>query len=111
MDREALYRRIDDRVDRMIGEGWVGEVDGLLRLGYSRELSAMSGIGYSELAAHVEEELALDEAVRKTKTRTHRFVRQQYNWFRLDDPRVTWFEGNDAGLLRAASWAASRLGG
>ena len=111
LDREALYRRIDDRVDRMIGEGWVGEVDGLLRLGYSRELSSMSGIGYSELAAHVEGELALDEAVRKTKTRTHRFVRQQYNWFRLDNPRVTWFEGNDAGLLRAASWAAARLGG
>ena len=111
LDREALYRRIDDRVDRMIGEGWVGEVDGLLRLGYSRELSSMSGIGYSELAAHVEGELALDEAVRKTKTRTHRFVRQQYNWFRLDDRRVTWFEGTDAGLLRAASWAAARLGG
>ena len=111
LDREALYRRIDDRVDRMIGEGWVGEVDGLLRLGYSRELSSMSGIGYSELAAHVEGELAFDEAVRKTKTRTHRFVRQQYNWFRLDDRRMTWFEGTDAGLLRAASWAAARLGG
>ena len=109
LDREALYQRIDDRVDRMIAEGWVGEVDGLLRRGYTRELSSMSGIGYSELAAHLEGEMTLDEAVQRTKNRTHRFVRQQYNWFRLDDRRVTWFEGTEAGLDSAASWAGERL--
>ena len=109
LDREALYSRIDDRVDSMIGEGWVGEVDDLLRCGYTRELSSMSGIGYSELAAHLEGEVSIDEAVRRTKSRTHRFVRQQYNWFGLDDRRVTWFEGSDVGLDSAASWAASRL--
>ena len=109
LDREALYQRIDDRVDRMISEGWVGEVDELLRRGYTRELSSMSGIGYSELAAHVEGEMSLDEAIQRTKNRTHRFVRQQYNWFRLDDRRVTWFEGTDAGLDTAAAWARTRL--
>ena len=109
LEREALYRRIDDRVDRMIGEGWVGEVDGLLRRGYTRELSSMSGIGYSELAGHLEGEMPLDEAIRRTKYRTHRFVRQQYNWFRLDDPSVTWFDGTDAGLDSAARWVSERL--
>ena len=109
LDREALYRRIDDRVDRMISEGWVGEVGGLLGRGYTRELSSMSGIGYKELAAHIEGDMTLEEAVRRTKGRTHRFVRQQYNWFRLDDRRVTWFEGTDAGLDSAASWAGERL--
>ena len=109
LDREVLYRRIDDRVGRMIGEGWVGEVGGLLGRGYTRELSSMSGIGYSELAAHLEGEMPLDEAVQRTKNRTHRFVRQQYNWFRLDDRRVTWFEGTEAGLDSAASWAGERL--
>ena len=110
LDREALYRRIDDRVDRMIGEGWVGEVEGLLRRGYTRELSSMSGIGYSELAAYLGGEMPLDEAVQGTKNRTHRFVRQQYNWFRLDDPSVTWFEGTVSGLDSAAGWVSARLG-
>ena len=109
LEREALYWRVDDRVDRMIGEGWVGEVDGLLRRGYTRELSSMSGIGYSELAGHLEGEMPLDEAIRRTKYRTHRFVRQQYNWFRLDDPSVTWFDGTDAGLDSAARWVSERL--
>ena len=111
LEREALYWRVDDRVDRMIGEGWVGEVDGLLQRGHTRELSSMSGIGYSELAAHLEGEMPLDEAVQRTKYRTHRFVRQQYNWFRLSDPSVTWFDGTDAGLDSAAAWASARLGG
>ncbi len=111
LERQALYRRVDDRVDRMIAEGWVGEVGGLLRRGYTRELSSMSGIGYGELAAHLEGEMPLDEAVRRTNRRTHRFVRQQYNWFRLDDRRVTWFEGSDEGINGAAAWAAARLGG
>ena len=72
--------------DSMISGGWVGEVDELLRHGYTRELSSMSGIGYSELAAHLEGEVSVDEAVRRTKSRTHRFVRQQYNWFPAGRP-------------------------
>ncbi len=109
LDRDMLYRRIDSRVDRMLDDGWVGEVSGLLRRGYTRSLSSMSGIGYNELAAYVEGNLSLDEAVRKTKSRTHRFVRQQCNWFRLDDRRITWFDGTDSGLHGAAAWAAERL--
>ncbi len=92
MPRTELYDRIDDRVDRQMSDGWLAEVESLLARGYGPELSSMSGIGYRQLSAHLHGELGLEEAVQQIKYRTHRFVRQQYTWFRLDDPAINWFE-------------------
>ena len=90
--REALYQRIDDRVDRMMASGWIDEVRGLLDMGYSQDLPSMSGVGYGELAMHLTGILPIEDAVRRTKYRTHRFARNQYAWFRLDDPVIRWFD-------------------
>ena len=90
--RDELYRRIDARVDGMMAAGLVGEVRGLLALGYSRDLPAMSGIGYREVCQHLAGELDLSAAVARIKTATHRLARQQATWFRRDDERIRWID-------------------
>ena len=89
--REELYQRIDQRVDDMLEAGLIAEVQGLLDAGYSRDLSALSAIGYQQIAAFLEGEISLDEVVRQIKSRTRKYVRQQANWFREDDPEISWY--------------------
>ncbi len=95
VDRQELYRRIDTRVDRMIEQGLAAEVENLLKKGYGFSLPSMSGIGYRQIGMFLRGELTLEAAVEKIKTETHRFVRQQYNWFRLEDERIHWFNVQD----------------
>ncbi len=105
--REALYQRIDGRVDRMMASGWIDEVRGLLDMGYSQDLPSMSGVGYGELAMYLTGVLPLEDAVRRTKYRTHRFARNQYAWFRLNDPVIRWFdtaEGYAGPMDTAREW-------
>jgi len=92
MPRPSLYRRIDERVDRMLAAGLVAEVQSLVARGYDYELPSMSGLGYRQIGAYLRGEISLDEAVHLIKRETRRFVRQQYNWFRLDDERIRWFD-------------------
>ncbi|MFQ5342122.1 MAG: tRNA (adenosine(37)-N6)-dimethylallyltransferase MiaA, partial [Anaerolineae bacterium] len=115
MERQALYERIDARVDRMITDGLVGEVRGLLERGYSFALPAMSSLGYGEFEPYFRGESTLDQVIQAIKHETHRFVRHQYNWFSENDPNIHWFDlspGGDAyddirrlvaGFLKASS--------
>lgn len=90
-DRAGLYRRIDLRVDEMLKQGLVEEVKRLTNMGYDLNLPAMSGIGYKQIGRFLKGELTLDAAVQQIKFETHRLVRHQYNWFRLKDDRIQWF--------------------
>jgi tRNA dimethylallyltransferase len=94
MPRELLYARADARVDRMVDKGLVAEVKTLMDQGYDLNLPAMSGLGYRQVGAYLVGELDLEEAIHLIKKETHRFIRQQYNWFRLDDPSIHWFDTN-----------------
>ena len=91
-DRAELYRRIDSRVDQMIEQGLVDEVRKLVDMGYTLDLPSMSGVGYKQVGLLLKEELTLETAIGQIKTGTHRFVRHQYNWFRLKDDRIHWFD-------------------
>lgn len=90
LERDALYAQADQRVWQMIEAGFVEEVRRLLAMGYPRTLPSMSGLGYRELAAHLEDGLALDKAVKLTQHATHDFIRRQYTWFRKMGERVLW---------------------
>jgi tRNA dimethylallyltransferase len=92
MEREALYERVDARVDAMIEAGLVEEVCALHAQGYSWELPAMSSLGYRQLRAYLMGELSLQDAVEEIRTETHRFIRHQYNWFRPADPDIHWLD-------------------
>ena len=91
-ERAELYRRIDSRVDGMIEHGLIDEVQKLVDIGYNLGLPSMSGIGYKQIGMYLKGELSLEKAIQKIKTETHRFVRHQYNWFRLKDDRIRWFD-------------------
>jgi len=91
-DRAELYRRIDLRVDEMIKQGLVNEVEKLVNTGYDFNLPAMSGIGYKQIGMFLRGELTSAAAVQQIKFETHRFVRQQYSWFRLKNDRIQWFD-------------------
>jgi tRNA dimethylallyltransferase len=82
MDRKILYKRIEDRIDQMLAEGLVLEVQGLLERGYGRSLVSMQGLGYKEIAAYLEGETTLEEAVVLLKRDTRRFAKRQLSWFR-----------------------------
>ena len=91
-DRAELYRRIDLRVDEMIKQGLINEVERLVGMGYDFALPAMSGIGYKQIGMFLRSEITLEAAIQQIKFGTHRFVRHQYAWFRLKDARIHWFD-------------------
>ncbi len=109
MERQALYERIDARIDAQMADGWLDEVRELHEMGYGladsdKGASAMSGLGYGELMRHLDGEMSLAEAVQRIKYRTHRYARQQYSWFRLDDERIQWLDApvGDAAFRKLA---------
>ncbi|MFC1860122.1 tRNA (adenosine(37)-N6)-dimethylallyltransferase MiaA [Chloroflexota bacterium] len=91
-DRAELYRRIDLRVDAMMKQGLVDEVEKLIDMGYDFSMPAMSGIGYKQIGIFLNGGLTLAAATQQIKFETHRLVRHQYNWFRLKDNRIKWFD-------------------
>ena len=110
MPREILYQWIDDRVDRMMQNGFLAEVEELATSGYPMGSGPLDSPGYRELGLHLEGKLTLDEAVARTKTQTHRLARRQYAWFKPSDPRIQWLDAAEPGLPdRAAGVVSSFL--
>ena len=91
-DRTDLYQRIDARVDSMMEKGLLTEVEGLVTKGYGFDLPSMSGLGYKQIGMFLQGEIDLPTAIQQIKGNTHRFARHQYNWFRLQDERIHWFD-------------------
>jgi tRNA dimethylallyltransferase len=89
-DREELYQRIELRVDRMIAQGLLDEVKGLLEKGFGPELQSMQGLGYKELVPVVKGQATLEEAVKLLKKRTRNYAKRQMTWFRKE-PVEKWF--------------------
>ncbi len=89
--RPELYARIDARIDLMLEQGLVAETQRLLEAGFSRRLPALSAIGYREIAAYLEGEISLGEAVTLMRRNTRTYVRRQNTWFKPTDPLIHWF--------------------
>ncbi len=106
--REELYRRIDERVERMIAAGLIEEVRHLAER-YPWELPAMTGLGYRQIGAYLRGEISLEEAIRRIRSATRAFVHHQYNWFRLEDPRIRWFDLSRVGVEDIEAWLREEL--
>ena len=89
MDRDALYRRIEERVHVEIEKGLVEETRRLLSQGYARSLTSMKSLGYRQMAGFLEGEYDFDEAVRRLKRDTRHFAKRQMTWFRKE-PQIEW---------------------
>lgn len=94
LPRPELYARIDARIAAMLAAGLVDEVRGLLERGFSPDSPAFSAIGYREIAAHLQGEITLTEAVQLIQRRTRVYVRRQANWFKPEDPQIHWFQAS-----------------
>lgn len=100
MERERLYRRIEERIDKMFAQGLVDEVAGLLAMGYQKESNALSALGYKEIIPLLEGKISQNEAVEQLKKGTRHFAKRQLTWFRRD-PRIQWFDVFDDGGLKS----------
>ena len=92
--RDRLYRRIDQRVDQMIQQGLVEEVQGLRDRGLTPDHVSMKGLGYKELFPYLAGEISLEEAVEIIKRDTRHFAKRQLTWFRRE-PEVIWLNKAD----------------
>ena len=84
MERQKLYSRVNERVDRMIKKGLVEEVKSLLEMGYDKNLTSMQGLGYKEMISYLEGECSLEDAVYILKKNTRHFAKRQLTWFRRE---------------------------
>lgn len=91
MNREALYERINKRVDIMFEKGLINEVKRLRGMGYDIKTIAMQGIGYKEILSYLRGNLTLSEAVEIIKRESRRYAKRQLTWFRRNK-EIIWLD-------------------
>ena len=98
VERELLYERINARVDRMVEEGLVEEVAGLLASGIRPDAAPMRTIGYKEVVSYLQGDLSLEESVVLIKQHSRNYAKRQRTWFRKHGElyRVAYNSGGDA---------------
>ena len=106
--REALGRRIADRVRAMVARGMMSEVQGLLEAGYDEALPARGGIGYRQFCAVLRGAMTEAEATRLMIRDTTRYAKRQMTWF-ARDPEVRWLDLDAVGGLDGAARAVEIL--
>ena len=88
-DREELYDRINRRVDLMMEDGLLFEVESLIKEGYTKNLVSMQGLGYKEFFDYFDGRITLEDTVDKIKKDTRHFAKRQLTWFRREK-EVIW---------------------
>lgn len=88
LQRVELFGRIELRVDQMIENGLVEEVESLLPY---RHLNALNTVGYKEIFEYIDSKITLQQAIANIKTNTRRYAKRQLTWFNRTD-EYTWFE-------------------
>ena len=90
-DRDELYKRIEERVDKMLKDGLVSEVRKLLAKGYEGHLYSLQGLGYKQIIGYLQGRYDLAEAERLLKRDTRRYAKRQITWFKKDR-RIHWLK-------------------
>lgn len=93
MNRSTLYRRIEERVDRMIERGLLHEVEQLLAMGYGPGLKPMQSLGYKQMVQFLLNELDWGEAIRQMKRDTRHYAKRQWTWFKKDQ-EISWYDAS-----------------
>lgn len=93
LEREKLYERINKRVDTMIEQGLIQEVEQLLKK-YDKFPTAMQGLGYKEVVQYLQGELTKEEMIEKLKMETRRYAKRQITWFKKNKQTI-WINPQD----------------
>lgn len=91
MERELLYSRINARVDKMIEEGLIDEVENLVKMGYNKEMTSMQGIGYKEIIDYFDGKYSKSETIDIIKMESRRYAKRQFTWFKRVE-EINWFD-------------------
>lgn len=91
LDRPVLYRRIEERVDRMFESGLVGEVERLIAGGIREDAPPFRALGYRWVMKFIKSQVGLDEAIAMTKLDTRHYAKRQTTWFGKMEA-VSWFD-------------------
>jgi tRNA dimethylallyltransferase len=102
LTRATRALRIAARVQAQMEAGWLEEVRGLAGLAQGLSRTARQALGYRELLGHLEDGIALEEAVAATVCRTQRFAKRQEAWFGRD-PRIVWFDSDGEDDLKISA--------
>ncbi|MDX1402189.1 MAG: tRNA dimethylallyltransferase, partial [Kiloniellales bacterium] len=94
-EREDLYRRCNERFDKMLKKGALDEARALMDLAYDPQLPVMKSLGVPDLIAHLQGKVSLDQAKESAKTKTRRYAKRQITWLRHQ------VVGNDQDVLVA----------
>ena len=92
-EREELYKRINKRVDIMIKQGLIKEVEKILKK-YDKFPTAMQGLGYKEVVEYLDKKITKEEMLEKIKMETRRYAKRQITWFKKIE-NVKWIQGNE----------------
>lgn len=90
-DREVLYDRINKRVDQMIEQGLIEEVEQILER-HKKFPTAMQGLGYKEVVEYLKGNYTKEEMIEKIKMETRRYAKRQMTWFRKNKQTI-WLDG------------------
>ena len=94
MDRDALYDKINRRVDVMLELGLVDEVKKILEMGVDEKATSMQAIGYKEIVGYLKGEISLEKAADDIKQGSRRYAKRQLTWFRRERD-VIWVDKNN----------------
>ncbi|MGN7398940.1 tRNA (adenosine(37)-N6)-dimethylallyltransferase MiaA [Cytobacillus praedii] len=97
MERDKLYERINYRVDLMVRDGLLPEVEKLYLQGL-KDCQSIQAIGYKEIYEYFHARVTLEEAVTQLKQNSRRYAKRQLTWFR-NKMNVDWFDMTDAAGL------------
>lgn len=107
-DREALYRRIDQRVDKMLDIGLLDEIRALLSSGIPEKCTAMQAIGYKEFTDALDGRCAVSEAAAQVRQSSRRYAKRQLTWFRRNGA-IRWIRRQENTSLEEITLAASQI--
>lgn len=105
MPRETLYDRINKRVDLMMQNGLLAEVEALVKY---KHYNALNTVGYTELFDYLAGKVSLDDAIEQIKQNTRRFAKRQLTWFRKDKD-IIWLDTSDINLTENIIATIDRL--
>jgi tRNA dimethylallyltransferase len=91
-ERPQLYERINKRVDAMLRDGLVSEVEQLIAAGYRQQLDALRTLGYQEVIEYLDGKQDLETTRLKIQQNTRNYAKRQLTWFRNQYPEATWID-------------------
>ncbi len=94
MERHALYAKIEQRVETMLKQGFLSEVQSLLDQGYTRDSPGMQILGYRQLLSYLQGSMNWDETIAEIKKQTRNYAKRQLTWFRREK-EIEWIEINN----------------